>query len=216
MSATHLEPLKSPPGLGVASWAENWTIGAGTLHLEIMHLATGSVWLAQQEVSPERAAALAMPEGFVASGIGCAVADLAFFARSPGADADGPLETLDVDGLRFARVASPGTPEPGFEGLLVLPVYKHHRVLYSAGRTIEVMDCGDGFDYVPLTAKARRVGADPARAPRPPKPRLLPEGWSVRQVHLDSDLVVDLPCPTRAAFFWSSGDSFQGPIRLGF
>ena len=50
----------------------------------------------------------------------------------------------------------------------------------------------------------------------PPKPRLLPEGWSVRQVHLDSDLVVDLPCPTRAAFFWSSGDSFQGPIRLGF
>ena len=81
MSATRLEPLKSPPGLGVAAWAENWTIGAGTLHLEIMHLATGSVWLAQQEVSPERAAVLAMPEGFVASGIGCAVADLAFFAR---------------------------------------------------------------------------------------------------------------------------------------
>jgi hypothetical protein len=205
--------------LGNPDWADNWTRGADLLRLEIAEPATMSVWLAQEAVTHERAAGLSLPEGFVFSGIGLSVADLAFFARSPGTASDGPLRTIEVDGLRFSFVARPGMPEspPGGStgGLVVLPVEKHHRVFYAAGRSIEVMNCGDGFDYVPLTARARRVDPDPARASRPFKQRVLPADWSVRVVRLESDLVVDLPCPTRAAFFLGSGDSFQGPVRLG-
>lgn len=200
-----------PRSLGESAWPDNWTRGAGTLHLEILEPATGAVWLAQRPITQTHAASLQLPEGFVVSGIGEAVADLAYFRRSPGATADAPLITREIDGIRFAYVARPGSPEPGFTGVLVIPVEKHHRVLYTAGRTLEIMDCGDGHDYVPLTANARRLDRDPSRARRP---RVLPPGWSVRTIELDTDLVVDLPCPTRAAFFFASGDSFQGPVRL--
>lgn len=203
---------------GNPDWADNWTRGANLLHLEIAQPATMAVWLAQEPVTHERAAGLSLPPGFLFSGIGLSVADLAFFSRSPGTAVDGPLETVVVDGLRFARVARPGMPEPTPEGasggLIVLPVEKHHRVIYAAGRSIEVMDCGDGLDYVQVTAQARRVETDPARAARPFRPRVLPTGWSVRTIRLEQDLVVDLPCPTRAAFFFGCGDSFQGPVRL--
>lgn len=214
----HTAAGSTGPLAGNLAWADNWTRGTGILHLEIAHAGTMSVWLAQAEITHERAAGLALPEDYVFSGIGRSVADLAYFSRSPGATADGPLETIVVDGVRFSFVARPGMPEPAPEGspggLIVLPVEKHHRLVYAAGRTIEVMDCGDGFDYVPLTSQARRVESDPERATRPFKPRVLPSGWSVRSVLLESDLVVDLPCPTRAAFFFGSGDSFQGPVRL--
>jgi len=188
--------------LGNPAWLDNWTTGGRTPHMEIM--SGRRVWLAQAPCTVAQFEQLVMPDGFIKSGVGKAVADAAYFARSPDADVDGPLETTEVDGVRFAYVARPGRPEPGHDGVLVLPVYKHHRVLYRAGRVLEVMDAGDGADYVPLAASARPDA--PARR--------LPAGWSIREIALTSDLVVDLPCPTRVTFF-PSGDSFQGPLRLG-
>ena len=35
------------------------------------------------------------------------IADEAWFDRSPGRDEDGPLDVMEVEGLRFARVARP-------------------------------------------------------------------------------------------------------------
>jgi hypothetical protein len=192
----------------VHAWRDNWTHGAGTLHMEILHLASRSVWLAQEAVTHERFDSIVLPDGFAKTGIGAAVADVAWFARSPGDATDGPLETIEIDGLRFARVAVPGAPEPGFRGVLVLPVHKHHTVLYRAGRTLEVMECGDGCDSVPLVTGARGPGLGVRTAAR-----TLPDGWSVRTLTLDRDLVVRLPNPTRVAFF-ANGDSFQGPVRL--
>lgn len=189
--------------LGNVEWVDNWTTGGRTPHMEI--ISGRRVWLAQAPCTVEQFEQLALPDGFIKSGVGNAVADAAYFDRSPDAEIDGPLETIDIDdGIRFAYVARPGRPEPGHDGVLVLPVYKHHRVLYRAGRVLEVMDAGDGADYVPLAASAR------LDAP----PRRLPAGWSIREIVLGADLVVDLPCPTRVTFF-PSGDSFQGPVRLG-
>lgn len=206
-----MEPLASAP-LGNPDWIDNWTRGrAGHLHGEVLDTATGTVWLGQEPMSREEFDRLELPDGFVKTGIGEAVADAAFFRRSPGAEADGPLETRDIAGVRFSLVARPGAPDSPLPGLFVLPVHKHHRVLYASGSTIEVMDCGDGADYVPLVRNAVMAGR---RADRPARPRVLPDGWSVRRVTLDRDLVVELPCPTRVTFF-ASGDSFQGPVRLG-
>jgi hypothetical protein len=195
------------PG-GRPDWTDNWTLGAGLLRMELMHPASRSVWLAQEPVTDADFDALAPPDGFVKSGIGRSVADAAYFRRSPGAERDGPLETRVLGGLRFSRVARPGAPEPGFPGVLVLPVFKHHVVLYRAGRPLDVMSFGDGFDYVPLVAEARGVGGAARRAAGP-----LPGGWSRRTLRLERDLVVELPNPARVAFF-PDGDSFQGPVRL--
>lgn len=210
-------PIESPSAstpastIGNEAWTANWTVGHPALHGEVMD-ATGGVWLAQAPMTRERFESLALPDGFVKTGIGESVADLAFFRRSPGADADGPCETRDIDGECFSMVARPGVPDSSHRGLFILPVHKHHRLLYVAGRTIEVMDCGDGADYVPLVTDALMAGARPRPEGFPP--RALPDGWSVRRVTLERDLVVELPCPTRVTFF-RSGESFQGPVRLG-
>lgn len=200
--------------IGELAWPDNWTHGAGTTHGELMQPETGAVWLAQQPVTRERYEALAIPDGFLQSGIGESVADVAYFRRSPDAAFDGPLETIEIDGLRFSRVARPGVPEPGLRGVIVLPVYKYHRIAYAAGRTIDIMDCGDGWDYVPLMAHATMPGGRPPNPDAGAKPRVLPEGWSMRSLTLRSDLVVELPCPTRVTIFPRIGDSFQGPVRL--
>lgn len=211
MEATHTPDLTM---LGNPEWYDNWTRGLFAMHGEIMDPSAGTVWLAQDPMTPERFEALELPDDLVKTGIGESVADAAYFRRSPGAECDGPLQARDIDGIRFALVARPGLPETSPAGVFTLPVYKHHRVMFKAGRTIEVMSCGDGLDYVPLVARARMAGRATAAADRPPRPRRLPEGWSVRNVSLTRDLVVELPCPTRAVFF-SSGDSFQGPLQLG-
>lgn len=210
MSASHSMPGAEP------AWRDNWTHGADTLHLEILHVASRSVWLSQQAVTDAIFEALVPPEGFVKTGVGASVADVAYFRRSPGADHDGPVETLDVGGVRLARVArAAGAPEPGLPGVRVFPVDKHHVLLYRAGRTLDIMDLGDGFDYVPLVARARGAITGAGHPRETPRTRVLPEGWSVRTVQLARDLVVELPNPTRVAFF-ASGDSFQGPVRLEF
>ena len=43
--------------------------------------------------------------------LGGAVADAAYFSRSPGATADGPLDAMEVDGLRFSFVGRPVADE---------------------------------------------------------------------------------------------------------
>lgn len=196
--------------LGNPEWTDNWTLGRDALHGEVLDTSTGQVWLAQAPMTVEQFEGLALPDGFLPTGIGQSVADAAYFRRSPDADRDGPVETMEIGGIRFARVARPGVPDAPLPGLFVLPVHKHHRLLYSAGSTIEVMDCGDGADYVPLVRHAVMAG----RRSAAPRPRVLPEGWSVRRVALERDLLVELPCPTRVTFF-ASGDSFQGPLKLG-
>jgi len=193
--------------LGEPGWAPNWTLGGCDLFMELMETDTRDVWLAQRPITLERYEALVPPDGFVKSGIGRSAHDAAFFRRSPGAAFDGPLSTMDVDGITFSHVARPGRFEPGFTGVFVLPVYKYHRVMFAAGRTIEIADFGDGWDYVPQITE---VAMDDSQ----PTGRVLPEGWSVRDVTLAEDLFVDVPYPARVCFF-PSGHSFQGPVRLG-
>ncbi|MFN2375810.1 MAG: hypothetical protein ABR538_04685 [Candidatus Binatia bacterium] len=91
--------------LGNSAWTDNWAHGAGAVHGEILHEESRSVWLVQEAITPEAFEALELPEGFLKTGIGESVADVAYFRRSPGAASGDPLETLEMGGLRFARVA---------------------------------------------------------------------------------------------------------------
>ncbi|CAB4884587.1 unannotated protein [freshwater metagenome] len=195
---------------GDPAWSNQWSLGGLEFYGELMDIATNSVWLSCEPITPLDYAALEAPDGFRKSGVGRSAHDAAFFLRPPGTTVDGPVESVRVGARSFGLVARPGKPEPGFTNVMVLPVYKSHRVLFAAGRTLEVIDIGHGWSLIPQATDSQ-LGNGPTRGSRPA--RVLPEGWEPRLVTIDRDLVVDLPYPARVAIF-ANGDIFHGPVRL--
>ena len=194
--------------LGNPEWIPNWTIGRPGPYMEITELANRTVWLCQQPISHEEGQALALPKGFAITGIGESAHDAAFFRRSPDATEDGALETMKVGKYIFSKVGKPGKPESGFKDVLVLPVYKYHKVLFSAGRTIEVLTREDGKDYVPNV-----YGLKGMFGKNTPKERVLPAGWSIRTITLTEDLILEIPNPAQVCFF-KTGSGFHGPVEI--
>lgn len=197
----YLDLLGGDPG-----WVANYSLGGCEFYGEIMDSATAGVWLSNEPIDPDDYAALEPPDGFGKSGVGRSMHDAAFFRGPPNADTDGPLERMQVNGRWFSLVARPGSPEPGFDGVIVLPVYKNHRVLFSAGRTLEVIDTADGMT---LVHQARETHLHKRR--NETVPRRMPDGWTSRTVELTNTVVIDLPCPARVAIF-NNGDIFHGPV----
>ena len=105
-----MSTLQFDTALGPPEWTDNWTTGGcSSLHMEIMNAATGDVWLAQKPVTDVQFEALVPPPGFQKGGIGQASVDTAYFRRSPGASADGPVETMDCgDGNDYLQQVSRG------------------------------------------------------------------------------------------------------------
>ncbi|MFT4615230.1 MAG: hypothetical protein ACI9NT_002382 [Bacteroidia bacterium] len=208
---------RAQAGMGNPEWKPNWTMDGLNLYGEILELATGKIWLCQQAFTVQAYDALTLPEGFIKSGLGKTAHDVAFFRRPPTAEMDGPLETIEVDGRTFAHVAIPGTSDANFslkaDGLMVLEVNKHHSIMFAKGRTLEIMSFGDGLDYVPQVTEIA-VGLPGMPFSSKPAERVLPDGWTVREVTLKEDLFVDVPFPAKVCFFLS-GHSFQGPVNMG-
>lgn len=197
---------------GNRDWSANWTLGGVEFYGEIMDNATFGVWLTTESITPDDYAALQIPDGFRKSGCGRSQHDAAFFRRPPGADTDGPVDTIQVDGRTFALVARPGRPEPGFDGVTVLPVFKSHRVLFRAGRTLEIIDTNDGFEGG--TSLLPQVTETHLKQRRTESvPRQMPPGWTSRFITLTDNLVVDLPSPARVAIF-KNGEIFHGPTTV--
>lgn len=90
---------------------------------------------------------------------------------------------------------------------MVLPVDKHHSMWFRAGRTIEILDIGDGAAHIPQTAEVEGdVWGERGT-------RTVPDGWSLREVTLDEDLTVHVGNPAMTHWF-GDGSSFQGPVDL--
>lgn len=184
--------------LGDPRWLDNWTTGSG-LRMEIMDR-LGKVWLCQQPVTQEQAGNLMLPDGASLVGVAGAVADTAYFGRSPGATVDGPLDAMEVDGLRFSFVGRVLASER-VDGVTVLSIDKHHTMLYAAGRVIDVLDFGNGTVATPAW-----IGSAPTGDVD------LPNDWTVRAVELDADLVAVIPNP--ATVVMVDGSGFHGPLPI--
>ena len=114
-----------------------------------------------------------------------------------------------VDGSAAPKSAA--TRPFGEAGPLELSVDKHHALRFAAGRRIPVLRTAEGAFFVHVI-----VGGDTSTVGvlgTPSKDGLVvPDGCRLGEVALEQDWVVRLPNPTRALFF-SSGDSFQGPLE---
>ena len=196
---------------GNTAWPHNWSLGGCEFYGEIMDDKTFGVWLSTQPITPDEYASLEIPDGFRKSGVGRSQHDAAFFSRSPHADIDGPVDTIQVGTRTFACVARPGAPEPGFDGVTVLPVFKTHRVLFEAGRTLELIDTNDN-DPRGSTLLPQAVDTHLRRKRDNSIPRQMPHGWTTRFITLSETLVVDIPCPARVAIF-KNGDIYHGPVN---
>ena len=188
--------------LGTPEWDHNWTLGPG-LRFELMEVATGRVFLSQEPATAAEVASFETPEGFRHALVGEAVADMAFFARSPGADDDGPVETIELGGRRFAFVAQPVEIATLASGAIEMTIDKHHVTLYRAGRTLDLLDFGDGTVATPAWGST-----DP---PVELTDQMLDEAWTLRRIRLGDDLLTTIPNPARVIVL-DHAFGFHGPV----
>ena len=190
----------------------NWMVDCHELHAELLDLETGTVWQSQQPISREACKVPDLPPNLRRVALGRGVMDAHYFARSPGAEADGPVAERDVEGHLFIHCANPpkGGPETPVGGdPKLLRVDKHHSLIFEAGREVDVIRLPDGRDFVQVVAvTASQAGGEL----RLPEQFALPSGWVMRTEKLAARTTIHLPHPTQAWFF-ENGASFQGPIE---
>jgi hypothetical protein len=162
-----------------------------------MNPQTGDVWLSQQPISFEQFKSLRVPAPLVKSGCTSGSFDAAHFLRSPGADADGPLESCRVDDREFVRVAK----ALAFSGKapMLVKVQKHHVMTFAKGREVAIARLPDGGVYVQQTESV------------PGKTFAPPPDWRIHRATLSRDWTVSVAPPVSVWFFTSLA-SFQGPI----
>ncbi len=190
------------PRLGNPEWSDNWTLGRG-LRFELMEAATKRVFICQVEVTASELAGFEAPPGFSHALAGETRADVAFFARSPGAGHDGPVETVELGGRHFSYVARPIGFDTLASGAVEMTIDKHHALLYRAGRTLDVVDFGDGTVATPAWGST-----DPAATLTH---AMLDASWRLRRIRLVDDLLTPIPNPARVIVL-DQAFGFHGPV----
>lgn len=190
------------PRLGNPEWSDNWTLGRG-LRFELIEMATRRVFICQDEITAAEVESFVPPDGFSHALVGAACADMAFFARSPGASDDGPVELRELCGRRFSYVARPMGIDTLASGAVDMTIDKHHAVLYRSGRTIDLLDFGDGTSAVPawgsIDASVELAGG------------MLADEWTLRRIELTSDLLITIPTPASVVVL-DHAFGFHGPV----
>ena len=181
--------------------APNVTIEPRAPHLELLDPRTADVWLCQQPLSAAQFRDFRPEPPLMKSGYACGAMDAAHFLRSPGATADGPLETRAMGGHTFARVARPlkfRGLAPGDAPTRVV-VEKHHVLGFAAGALVRVAQLPDGGLYVQQTAALDGT------------PVATPADWKMLELRAEASWSLTLPTPTTVWFFRNL-TSFAGPL----
>lgn len=168
-------------------------------HMEVMDTSNGDIWLHQSPTTLEAYDALKPEAPYVKSGIAGAAMDFAYFLKSPGASAEGPLETRTIGGLEWSRVARPLDFQgfkPGPAPTLIM-VDKHHVIGFEAGSSLRLVRPPAGKFYVQQT-----------RSPWPGND-VYPTDWELFTLALDEpwSIYLDSPLPI---YFFRNASSFAG------
>lgn len=183
---------------------QNRQVNPRGLQMELMNLDTRDVWLSCAPVTREFFTSLTVAPPWIKLGAANGAMDAAWFRRSPGAEADGPLDIREFEGHRFMRVARPRKPLPSKiqGGPMLLTVHKHHSVSFDPGTTLRILENPAGERFV----EASRGGgaADPSLLK-------LEEGMRISEFKLSKPWTVDIPAPA-TVYFFPTIDVFHGPV----
>lgn len=174
------------------------------LHMEVVEVATGRVWMSLNPVTAEDYDILleTLDASLRGIGIGTAAMDAALFLYSPGGTGE-PVREREIAGRRFINVAIPGEPAVHPGGLMRILVDKAHVLGYEAGRKLNFLTTPEG-EFVEVVGHADHDDELP-----------LPAGASLTTIELNAPWVVSLPTSTVTFFHFSQGmRSFQGPVTL--
>lgn len=172
-------------------------------HGELIDTSTGKAWISLEPMTRGDHEALPLPPGFAHVALGRTAMEEHWFTRSPDEGEDGPMALREIGGHSFGHCArSLKMSQPfGPNGPREVLVEKHHGGHFAEGRRIPFVIDPEGRCFVHIVDS----GEDPSALE-------LPEGFRLEWMELTEDWVFLLPTPATAWFF-GTGDSFQGPIE---
>ena len=173
---------------------------------ELMHVRDGhsrDTWLSADPMTPAAADAFVVQEPFIKFTTRRGSMDLAWFERSPGAAADGAVQTQMFNGRKFILAAAQGPPQPlGYGGVVEMAFDTYYGCAFAAGRCVEILTSPAGEHFFGQIDMADGVPISP-----------LPPGFSYQRVRLDEPWVAHARTPARLYFFAPCLRSLIGPIR---
>lgn len=174
--------------------------GAG---YELVNLANGDVW-ATRNWTPEEYAAFSLPVSWTLwrkndPRIGSA--DRAQFLQSPGCE-EGQYNYMQAFGREFVQVVQLQEFSDEDQDLIrKVELEKYHILHYSAGRTVSILRSPTGQQFIGVSRTLERSANEP----------ILPEGWTLTEHLLTSELRVDL-LENVSILRLDNEDSYQGPL----
>ncbi|MEL7446273.1 MAG: hypothetical protein AAGK02_10720 [Pseudomonadota bacterium] len=172
------------------------------LHAELIEPSTMRAWISLEPMEQEDFQALPLPADLAPAAIGRTAMEEHWFSRSPDQDEDGPMRLREVGSYQFGHCARAlDVSQPfGPEGPRRVLVEKFQGGRFKSGSQVPFLVDPEGRRFVHIVD----CGADP-------KSLTIPEGFEFQQLSLTEDWVFQLPNPT-TAYFFDTGDSYQGPI----
>lgn len=175
------------------------------LHMEILDTRSMQVWQVMNNVTRDEYKAVEVDDVYRKVGVGALAAHSSFFRRSPGAESDGPMRTLELGGHRWSLCAIPGVPSMPAEpdGPRLVSVDKHHSLVYAEGTELRYLESPEGETYLHVVGTGKNTDS-----------LQIPSGWAFGTLRLAEQTIIDLPCPTSAFFFQTAEglESDQGPV----
>ena len=173
------------------------------LHVELIEPSSLRAWISLEPMTQEQLQALPLPADLAPVAIGRTAMAEQWFNRSPDQEEDGPMRSRAIGNYQFGHCARGlEVSQPfGPEGPRRVQVDKCHGGRFEAGSRVPVLIGPEGRRFVHIVD----AGADPDSL-------TLPEGFAFEWLTLTEDWVFQLPNPT-TAYFFETGDSYQGPTE---
>lgn len=162
------------------------------------------VWLGQG-ITRDEFDALEVPQGWLKNQPRESDPDGGFFARSPGASADGEFTDQEHFGHTWRHNATVLEVNVALDSQGLLrrnTIAKLHTLTYNAGRTLVILASPEGEAYIRVSRDADREVEEPT----------IPQGWTLLNHGLSEQLTFELPNPT-INIRGDNEDSFQGPVE---
>ncbi len=175
---------------------------------EVIDLRTKKVWLTA-DFTTEEFKALKVPLLWKKmDSVREACFDNSKFLKSPGCKEGGNYNESLMFGREFLHVCKiKEFPKYLDESKLIYITIleKYHEVTFNSGRTIRVLVCPEGKQYIMMTRDLDRTKDIPE----------LPDGWELKEGRLSQDLTVVLS-GRNEIIRTDNNDSFQGPLDKNF